>query len=463
MSRRYPGGLITKTPVVPTISAAPGIWTLDQAITYIKAGTWPGIYWIGLLSSSGDNGDTGYSVAVDSSGNVYVLGASETTPGAGTHFQLAKYDTNGNIQWQRRFGNVATRETGYAVAVNSAGDVYVCGTSSINPDPNLVFQTAKYDTSGALQWQRGLSYVTTGPNIARSVAVDSFGDVYVCGYSVSAERAFQIVKYNPSGSIQWQRRLGGTTNDEQGEGVAVDSSGNVYVCGHSESSGTENIQIAKYDTNGVIQWQRSLGSATSNLGYSVAVDSSGNVYVCGVSGSVGDSFFEIAKYDTNGTIQWKRSLGDPPQGGYGLSIAVDSANNVYVCGFSRVSGEDFQIAKYNTAGTIQWQRSLSSTRAGIAYSIAVDSSNNFYVCGYTTVANSNDFLFAKLPADGSLTGTYTVGGYSFTYAASTLTDAVSTLTSSTSTLTDAVSTLTDSATTLPSVTSTLTSSVTRVP
>ena len=41
MSKRYPGGLITKTPVVPTTSAAPGIWTLDQAITYIRAGTWP--------------------------------------------------------------------------------------------------------------------------------------------------------------------------------------------------------------------------------------------------------------------------------------------------------------------------------------------------------------------------------------------------------------------------------------
>lgn len=41
MSKRYPGGLITKTPVVPTTSAAPGVWTLDQAIRYILAGTWP--------------------------------------------------------------------------------------------------------------------------------------------------------------------------------------------------------------------------------------------------------------------------------------------------------------------------------------------------------------------------------------------------------------------------------------
>ena len=41
MFRRYPGGFITNTPVVPTTSEAPGIWTLDQAMKYIEAGTWP--------------------------------------------------------------------------------------------------------------------------------------------------------------------------------------------------------------------------------------------------------------------------------------------------------------------------------------------------------------------------------------------------------------------------------------
>jgi hypothetical protein len=41
MSKRYIGGLITKSPVTPTTSAAPGIWTLDQATYYIQAGTWP--------------------------------------------------------------------------------------------------------------------------------------------------------------------------------------------------------------------------------------------------------------------------------------------------------------------------------------------------------------------------------------------------------------------------------------
>lgn len=41
MSKQYPGGFVTKSFPAPTNSAAPGIWTLDQATQYTKAGTWP--------------------------------------------------------------------------------------------------------------------------------------------------------------------------------------------------------------------------------------------------------------------------------------------------------------------------------------------------------------------------------------------------------------------------------------
>jgi len=45
MSKRYPGGVITKSPATPTgpyqTGAAPGIWTLDQQLQYQQQGVWP--------------------------------------------------------------------------------------------------------------------------------------------------------------------------------------------------------------------------------------------------------------------------------------------------------------------------------------------------------------------------------------------------------------------------------------
>ena len=447
MSERYPGGFITKAPVTPTTSAASGIWTLDQAMQYIKAGTWPlqQLYWIGLLGGAVD--ETAESVAVDSSGNVYILGTA-----SGSTIQIAKYNTSGTIQWQRTLGPGSA--SAYGVAVDSSGNVYVGGY--VIPGASFDIQIAKYNTSGTIQWQRKLSGYPSN-DYGVSIALDSSGNVYVGGYTtLSGSYYMQVVKCDNSGVIQWQRTLGGT-GDSFGTGIAVDSSGNIYFCGYSTASGTYDFEIAKYNTSGAIQWQRRLGSAPGDCySYSVAVDSSGNVYVLGYQNG-----FQLAKYNTSGTIQWQRKLGSGswPNGG---SVAVDSSGNVYVCGDATVGTKNFQIAKYDTSGAIQWQRSLGGSADDSGRGIALDSLGNVYVCGYSNASGTIDFLFAKLPNNGSLTGTYTVGGYSFVYAASTLTDSATTLTDAATSLTDAASSLTDSASTLTDAASTLTSSVTLI-
>ena len=41
MSKQYPGGIVSKTPVVPTSLSAPGIWTLNQQAAAQATNTWP--------------------------------------------------------------------------------------------------------------------------------------------------------------------------------------------------------------------------------------------------------------------------------------------------------------------------------------------------------------------------------------------------------------------------------------
>jgi hypothetical protein len=77
MSQKYIGGFITKSPIAPTTSAASGMWTLDQATQYIKAGTWPsppppipaigssygGGFFAGQISTAG-NGIADYNLVI---------------------------------------------------------------------------------------------------------------------------------------------------------------------------------------------------------------------------------------------------------------------------------------------------------------------------------------------------------------------------------------------------------------
>ena len=413
-----------------------------------------GPYWIARLGGASD--DQGRAIATDINGNIYLAGTSFA--GGSADFQIAKYNTSGTIQWQRSLGVSGSIQSANSIAVDNSGNIYLCGNSDASGTGE--FQIAKYDTSGTIQWQRRLGAAGSTEQ-GYSVAIDSSGNVYVSGYSdTTGPTTFQIAKFDNSGNIQWQRRLGDSTISAISQSVAVDGSGNVYACGVSVDSGGNNrIQIAKYNTSGTIQWQRRLGSGSADYGYSVAVDGSGNVYVCGTS-AISTIDIQVAKYNTSGTIQWQRSLASS-SADYGQSIAVDSSGNCYVCGYSNATGtNDFQIAKYNTSGTIQWQRRLGGSSDDRGLSVATDISGNVYVCGYSLISSIPDFLFAKLPGNGSLTGTYSVGGVSYTYAASGLTDASSSLTDAATSLTDAASSLTTSATSLTSATTTLTSSVT---
>ena len=419
----------------------------------------PVTYFIGALGTGTDDStaNTARTIAVDASFNVYLFGGKNSGESS-DDFQLAKYDTSGVIQFQKKLSGATSSDKGSDLALDSSGNVYVVGASNDGPSNN--FQIAKYNSSGAVQWQRRLGNESSN-DVGFGISLDSSNNVYVTGvqtYNGGGNICPQIAKYDSSGAIQWQRRLSPASGDDYFYGVAAGSS--VYACGFSQAAGNNNLLLVKYDTSGTLQWQKILGGANAEFGYGVAIDSSGNVFVSGQTNVSGNYDMLIAKYNSSGAVQWQRKLGDASVDSvYGShSIALDSSDNAYVC-WSNGTGQ-LGIAKYNSSGTIQWQRTLTGSNCQ-GWGVAIDTAGTLYISGSVAIG-AKRFLFAKLPSDGSLTGTYSVGGVSLTYAASSLTDSATTLTEATSTLTAATSTLVDAATTLTEATSTLTSAVTTI-
>ena len=246
--------------------------------------------------------------------------------------------------------------------------------------------------------------------------------------------------------VSWIALLGGTENDF-GNAVAIDSADNIIVTGRttSDGAGGTDFLIAKHNSAGALQWDRTLGGTGSDDGNAVAIDSADNIIVTGRTNSDGAGGYDvlIAKYNSAGALQWDRTLGGTGTD-FGNAVAIDSADNIIVVGYTNsdgAGGYDFLIAKYNSAGALQWDRTLGGTGSDIGAAVAIDSANNIIVVGYTTSdgAGINDLLIAKLPPNGSRTGTYG----SFTYEAAVLTDAPAVLTDALAVLTDAPAVLTD--------------------
>lgn len=407
---------------------------------------------IALLGGSGN--DSGFGVALDSTGNVYICGYSAPSSSV---IQLAKYNSTGTVQWQVNLSGTGSLNS-RSIKVDASGNVYVAGYWS-NAGV-YYFIILKYNSSGTLQWQN--AYGTSSVTAGMAIAIDSAGNVIVSGYASASE--LNVVKYNSTGAEVWKRRM--ISGTSQGLGVAVDSSNNVYVCGTLTMTVAQSY-LVKYDSSGTLQWQVTLYDTVmgglTNSAYAVTVDSGNNIYICGVNEANGAARdIQLSKYNSSGTLQWQKSLSSSVND-VANAVTTDSANNVYVCGYSSYSGTtDVQIAKYNSSGAIQWQRKLGGTGGELGYSITVDSAN-IYLCGYSDGIGAVSYILtANLPSDGTKTGIYSVGGYSMTYAASSLTDLTSTLTATAGTLGDVVSTLTTSTTTFTAATSTLTSTVTNL-
>lgn len=372
--------------------------------------------WIAKLDSSGYI-DAGRSVAIDSSGNVYITGHSINASSVYSYLFIAKYNSTGALQWQRKLDTTLT-DTGYGITVDTTGNVYIVGQGSANSTASYLL-TAKYDTNGIIQWQRRLD-VTAQADSGYNISSDTAGNIYVTGImNASTGNTYVLVaKYDTNGSVQWQRKLDSASTD-YGYGISVGLDG-FFVVG---TTGTSAF-ITKYNTDGVLQWNRLLYDSVANVAlYGVATDTLGNAYVTGMFGSSATGAIIIAKYNTDGLIQWQQNLSIASQLDTGYSITSDSVGNTYIIGqanASTIANAYTFIAKYNTNGILQWCRKLDTASfSDYGYGIAVDAaSTNIYITGQANTAVNSYILTAKLPANGTVLGTgiYTVGGSVVTYA-----------------------------------------------
>jgi len=362
--------------------------------------------WVARYNGPGNSSDAGSAMAVDSSGNIYVTGSC-TGSGTGFDYATIKYDSGGNQVWVARYNNypVNGQDESSAIAVDAWGNTYVTG-NSMGSGIGFDYATIKYDSGGSQRWVA--RYHGAGGGLARAIAVDATGNVYVTGHVFNGtDEDYATIKYDRDGNELWVATYDGPASAgfDYAEALALDPSGNVYVTGNSGGIGTaQDYATVKYDSGGNQLWVARYNNINEDRASAIAVDPSGNVYVTGYSvgsGTVVD--YATVKYNSVGTELWvARYAGGGDD--YPHAIAIDSSANVYVTGQSNGGNFDCITVKYGSAGSQLWASRYDGPANGYdsAEALTLDPLGNVYVTGFSSAGGTNyDYATVKYDNAGS--------------------------------------------------------------
>ena len=312
--------------------------------------------WVYSTYLGGSGNDQGADIAVDAEGNAYVAGV--------------------------------TTSTDFPVK-NALQPAHGGGTQPFDPLDAFV---AKLNSAGSEVLFA--SYLGgSEDDLARGIALDSQGNAYVTGATLSANfpvtvDVFQdelagvydafVSKLQSDGAAMLYSTLLGGESTDYGFGIAVDSEDNAYVTGITGSTGFPTLNAMKEELSGdgllgfdafvnklnsqgsELAYSTYLGGTGVDLGHAIAVDLDGNAYVAGETDSddfpaigafqpanngMSDGF--VVELDAEGSaLDYATYLGGSDQDTI-VSLALDDAGDVHVTGLS------FSTNSPVTAGSLQ--------------------------------------------------------------------------------------------------------------
>jgi hypothetical protein len=380
--------------------------------------------------------DWGYDIAVDSNGNTYTVGNTDSTDfplqnpcqltnGGTTDVFISKLSSSGNsLVYSTYLGGLSSDE-GYGIDIDSSGHAYITGVTYSNNYPTFTaifpnlqgvqdaFVTKLHPSGNSLIYSTYLG--GTDWEWGTDIVVDSNNQACVIGWTTSFDYpvynaydtnhnggldAFVTLFDQPGGGLLYSTYLGGFDNDV-GTGIDIDSSGNAYITGYTWSSnypvspttaydssynGGGDIVVTILDTttsgSGSLVYSTFIYGQGDDFGYDIKVDSNGIVYVTGETGSTINQFFPVTSnayqqflYGARDAFFFKLDYTLTPP--YPTQMLYCS----YLGGMTGGSGYD------------------------MAWSIDLDSNNNAYIVGTT---ECSDF-----PLVNSL-GSYNGGNEAFT-------------------------------------------------
>ena len=317
---------------------------LDYATVAYNATTGTQL-WAKRYNGPGNSTDDATSLGVSPTGStVYVTGYSVGSTHSYAYATIAYNAATGTQRWIQRYdAHGGFEDTAYSVAVSSTGTVFVTGSALTGGATGQDYTTIAYNPAGTQLWVKNYSgpdNVAGEPDVANAVTASPDGKtVFVTGKIYAGATLGYIygtVAYNAATGAQvWAKHYHGPCCSSNGANAAAVSPDNktVYVTG-SIGDGLDYATVAYNAATGAQVWAKQYHGPGPgfNDAYSVAASpDSSTVYVTGYSPAANGLFgYATVAYDAaTGTQQWVQRYPN----GQAYSLAVSpTTGTVFVTG-----------------------------------------------------------------------------------------------------------------------------------
>jgi len=402
------------------------LFFLFQLLGATMIGAQPAIQWAKTYGGNGfesanfgqQTNDGGYIVTGETIGST-----DGDVPGTygSTDAWLVKTDDLGGIQWQKTFGgtdkDIALRVYpisggGYVLG----GHTQSCNGDMINSHGMQDIWLFKLDSIGGIVWQKGFGGSKDEALSDLKPCSDGgfviLGSTFSNDFDVSGNHGdldMWVIKLTASGDIQWQKCLGGTS-EEAGAHVLQTTDEGFILSGYTRSNdgdvggnhGFYDVWVVKLDKMGNIQWTRNLGGSGTEFGGQLIQTVDEGYTLVGMTNSTdgditdahGDFDVWVLKLSATGALIWQHTFGGPSnEVAYTMTDTEDGgytiAGSIYPENTPLPGDLDIWVFKINQIGDLVWQRTLGGTGWEAPSSIQQTMDGGLFVTGKTDSNNGD--------------------------------------------------------------------------
>jgi hypothetical protein len=329
--------------------------------------------------------DNGYGVKQIQDG--YILtGSNEES------VLLIKADLNGDLVWEKRFGDLSgihPEHAGYDLLVMPDGGYLVAGRG-MPFNQNSFAYFIRTDSAGNLLWHSKIYSDIDSSNddyYAFKVAMTANGEIIAAGrYSdYVSNNDYVLIKTDSFGNLIDRKHINSGSNVFLTDFIYTDSI--FYFLGYKLNGPTSIFNITKTDTNGNVLSNIDYGSNLGNeRAYTFLLDSLGNIYTTGFAEYFPSEYYFLNKYSVNGDTLFTYNY--PVSSNWNVIFPTDMIfkdENIFISGYeSGNNPDDAFLSAIDTNGTELFRYHFGGNDHDEFYAMSLCNDSDIIAIGQTS-------------------------------------------------------------------------------